>query len=139
MNERKISDVFVSPRSTSFQCSNCSKDAAENRCSRCTAVKYCSKDCQKEHWEKHKSHCNEIKRRTKVVAQEAETLRQFYEFEDLLPGSLFKVAIGIFWRLVEPRNYCKERLGLALKLRSCGMKNNSKLALELSVEHMFNR
>ncbi|XP_066921074.1 uncharacterized protein [Clytia hemisphaerica] len=137
MNERKISDVFVSPRSTSFKCSNCSKGDAENRCSRCTAVKYCSKECQKDHWVKHKTHCNEIKRRTKILAKEAETLRQFYELEDLLPGSLFKVAIGIFWRLVEPRNYCKERLGLALKLRSCGMKNNSKLALELSVEHML--
>uniref|UniRef100_A0A7M5UIQ1 MYND-type domain-containing protein n=1 Tax=Clytia hemisphaerica TaxID=252671 RepID=A0A7M5UIQ1_9CNID len=59
--KRKISETTVSPRSTSFECSNCSKNEARSRCSRCTAVKYCSKECQKDHWVKHKVLCKDIK------------------------------------------------------------------------------
>jgi len=32
------------------------------RCSKCKAVKYCSKDCQREHWKKqHKAHCKKMR------------------------------------------------------------------------------
>nr|XP_012561616.1 uncharacterized protein LOC105846952 [Hydra vulgaris] len=38
------------------QCSLCKKDA-DNQCSRCHLVTYCSKNCQKMHWKKHKKEC----------------------------------------------------------------------------------
>ena len=44
----------------SKQCANCGKRGKGfKQCSRCKAVKYCSRKCQKEHWQAiHKSVCN---------------------------------------------------------------------------------
>lgn len=38
-------------------CNNCSKEDAKLRCSRCKLVYYCSPECQKLDWKKHKSIC----------------------------------------------------------------------------------
>lgn len=45
-----------------FGCSNCGKmNAKLNSCSACCIVKYCSKECQKEHWKKvHKEQCTKL-------------------------------------------------------------------------------
>ena len=135
MEPRKVSATTVKPQSKEFLCSNCSKIANE-RCSRCTAVKYCSKKCQKEHWSSHKSYCNQIKKHMRSVTVEAEALKQ-YEDWDGETVDLFEESVGNFWGLVDPRDYCRARHGLDLALHKCGMKNNSKLALELSIEHML--
>ena len=49
-------------------CCLCKKDA-HNRCSRCQLVMYCSKDCQKEHWSKHKQACTPIDERSKTLSK----------------------------------------------------------------------
>ena len=135
MEPRKVSETTVKPKSTEFMCSNCSKIANE-RCSRCTAVKYCSKSCQKEHWIVHKSYCNQIKKHMRTVAVEAAALRQYEDWNgDVI--NLFEECVGHFWGMVDPRDYCRARHSLDLALHNCGMNNNSKLALELSVEHML--
>ena len=137
MEPRVVSETIVSPRSTSFQCSNCSKEEAEKRCSRCTAVRYCSKECQKEHWEHHKGYCNEIKKLLRKVVVEREPLRRYEDWFGSDPYDLFEDNVGHFWGLVEPRNYCRARHALSMRLHECGIKNNSKLALELCVEHLL--
>ncbi len=38
-------------------CANCKKAESLQQCSRCKCVFYCSKDCQKKHWHKHKTIC----------------------------------------------------------------------------------
>lgn len=38
-------------------CANCSQENCEQRCSQCKLVYYCSTECQKEHWAKHKLEC----------------------------------------------------------------------------------
>ncbi|CAN0144317.1 unnamed protein product, partial [Ectocarpus fasciculatus] len=38
-------------------CSNCGKDGSLRPCSRCRQVRYCSKDCQRQHWREHKRDC----------------------------------------------------------------------------------
>ncbi|XP_066921083.1 uncharacterized protein [Clytia hemisphaerica] len=120
--------IKVSPRSTTFKCSNCSKDDAQNRCSRCTAVRYCSKECQKAHWDWHKVACKHI--RKKIVSVEKEMAK--------LEGR------GKSWRITKMQPYLKERFDLAIGFQFCGEKNDSRLALELCLEHlidilMFNR
>ena len=41
-----------------MSCSYCLKASAKlSRCGRCRVAAYCSKECQKEHWKKHKQHC----------------------------------------------------------------------------------
>lgn len=38
-------------------CATCHKPDAKNKCGTCKAVYYCSRDCQKKHWLKHKELC----------------------------------------------------------------------------------
>lgn len=38
-------------------CGNCRKTPAPKRCSACSLVDYCSKECQRAHWSVHKSEC----------------------------------------------------------------------------------
>ncbi|CAM9288454.1 unnamed protein product [Ectocarpus fasciculatus] len=38
-------------------CSNCGKDGSLRPCSRCRQVRYCSKDCQRQHWREHRRDC----------------------------------------------------------------------------------
>ena len=49
----------------SHSCANCTKtEQSVNmfpRCSECKLVRYCSRQCQRKHWEKHKVLCNSIK------------------------------------------------------------------------------
>lgn len=40
------------------RCGFCSKDSANQRCSRCKEVFYCDATCQKEHWQDHKVYCS---------------------------------------------------------------------------------
>lgn len=47
-------------------CSHCSKTPDENgpfqRCGACKVARYCSKDCQKADWEKHKALCKSLRK-----------------------------------------------------------------------------
>ena len=46
----------------SHQCSGCWKFGSQlRRCSKCQSVRYCSVQCQKSHWPKHKVLCDAIK------------------------------------------------------------------------------
>jgi hypothetical protein len=38
-------------------CENCLKDDCKNKCGSCKSVYYCSTECQKKNWEKHKLIC----------------------------------------------------------------------------------
>lgn len=44
-------------------CANCAQTNCSKRCGGCKEVYYCSADCQKKHWEKHKASCNKVKRK----------------------------------------------------------------------------
>lgn len=41
-------------------CANCSADKCTKKCGRCKKAYYCSAECQKAHWQKHKQDCKAI-------------------------------------------------------------------------------
>ena len=41
----------------SFTCANCGLEGAKFRCQACKQARYCSQQCQKQHWKKHKAEC----------------------------------------------------------------------------------
>lgn len=41
-------------------CHKCEDEEKLKRCSRCKKILYCSKECQKEDWKKHKIECDKI-------------------------------------------------------------------------------
>ena len=59
-NEEWRNESLFIPRA---ECSNCegSGDSGLRKCTGCRIVKYCSKQCQREHWHKHKETCQYLK------------------------------------------------------------------------------
>jgi len=58
----------------SFQnntCIRCGKANSHSLCARCQKVKYCSRECQKEHWKEHKQFCVPTKQNEDEAAKEA--------------------------------------------------------------------
>ncbi|KAH7832368.1 putative zinc finger MYND domain protein [Monocercomonoides exilis] len=51
---------FYSEVSSGSKCGFCGKKA-QNRCSKCRSVFYCSVDCQRKHWKIHKLECDKLK------------------------------------------------------------------------------
>lgn len=49
--------VNLSKTLVNKNCANCNKSDSTLRCSKCRQIYYCSKDCQKTHWAKHKLVC----------------------------------------------------------------------------------
>ncbi|KAI0055761.1 hypothetical protein BV25DRAFT_1731770 [Artomyces pyxidatus] len=56
-------------------CSNClpPSSATLRRCNSCKIVAYCTKDCQRAHWARHRGYCKDITGKTKLL--EAATYR----------------------------------------------------------------
>ena len=66
----------TSPSTTTSLCSSCHKIEPPNekfkRCSRCKTAKYCSSECQRSHWKKHKKECKRMQDQRKEGSEEGE-------------------------------------------------------------------
>lgn len=49
--------TVTAPPTTSSACAKCRRRGASMLCSRCRKVVYCSKECQRQHWKRHKLAC----------------------------------------------------------------------------------
>lgn len=68
-------------------CANCeekgvsSQDKHLQRCTKCKFFRYCSKECQKEHWDKHKVTCSQFELAVQRATQD--TMPAFYLYYSL--------------------------------------------------------
>lgn len=57
----KMVSAGVDGKSKKYACIQCSKELQKiQRCSRCQAAYYCSRECQQQHWKSHKKICDSI-------------------------------------------------------------------------------
>ena len=52
------------------ECGNCHEESGRLRCSRCLCQFYCSADCQRAHFERHKKNCKSIGKARKKIADQ---------------------------------------------------------------------
>lgn len=131
-------------------CAACQMRTGSLTCSRCWAVKYCSKDCQRGSWKDHKEVCNRIcTLREEVEAAAKALVTEFGGMQILLTTEL--VRKGLFNYIEEfdyrnpvehePKNandkYILARGRLVRAYERCGKECLSSLAFRLAAENVL--
>lgn len=105
--------------SPDWYCKNCASrqgepDVTLRRCSRCKVVRYCSVDCQREDFKKHREDCKSILQLTTQLRQQANELRSYRGSFGLgEPHDAFEEDVGHFYDIMETRDYCRTRVKLS--------------------------
>ena len=79
-------------------CETCKKPAS-SQCARCNSVHYCSKECQKSDWKRHKLYCEPVRKVNEIQSskntnafKEVETCIEENKLKDLLKQYLTKTV-----------------------------------------------
>ena len=129
--ERYVVAVNVVPGITEFDCSECGEPGILT-CSIFKSIKYCSWQCQATNESAHKILCIEIKEIKVAVAM----LSQALDHDRVFGLVKFdKIVFYNFLLVFRFYPYAKQREQLILALLVCGCTSNSKLAIELALEH----
>lgn len=73
-------------------------------CTGCRVVRYCSKECQKNDFSKHKLCCRKINKLALSMNKEANMLLSDPEW-----GNIFQEHTGNFWEITESHKYMRAR------------------------------
>jgi len=103
-------DVVVTKHSLEIRCCTCSDRQGHLTCTGCFAVRYCSEQCRRVQWDKHKNVCKEIRRSRKMLL--ATQASENFEAETV----------------------AREKLQTAFV--NCGEANGSPLAFRLAAENI---
>ncbi|PSN46894.1 hypothetical protein C0J52_17562 [Blattella germanica] len=55
-------------------CSTCGEEGAPKKCSKCKAVQYCDRECQRLHWFMHKKACSRLSQASRELSKPSTTL-----------------------------------------------------------------
>lgn len=125
-------------------CGVCFKKRAEDessppllRCSRCKILHYCSRECQKEDWNEHRTPCKRIQQFQQVVEREAAVLRHTnaHIIGPAPPENLFETHVGSFWGMFDTRDYMRARLRLADEIHDLAWEYETVQAWEQAIQH----
>ncbi|KAJ6032486.1 hypothetical protein N7540_003218 [Penicillium herquei] len=95
-------ETSIGERKLVTGCPLCAKTDNLRRCSGCKVLHYCGQDHQREHWTKHKSACNGVRRARKSLKDTKQALINHPDFKNDNP---FVNHVGRFWKIQETRPY----------------------------------
>ena len=82
------------PIDVSMLCALCSQPS-KSRCTACFVVRYCSKECQLIHWDKHKKQCKAVKKKFTPVQLESPAGSDQHKVAEKIPKDNFVSKIQI--------------------------------------------
>ncbi|KAL8403477.1 hypothetical protein RB594_008654 [Gaeumannomyces avenae] len=112
-------------------CAACPSNSGLLRCGGCRVVYYCSKEHQAEHREKHKTSCVAIKKTREALQREEARLRA-HPGDMCTPADVFNTGVGIFWGILDTRDYMRARFAAADAL----LEINNVDAVQASLDHL---
>lgn len=104
-------------------------------CSRCKLARYCSRDCQRADYQEHKEQCKGIADLTKEVRKLRAELEDIDVSMNGAKENLFETHVGIFWGIIETRDYCRARNHLSNIIEHMAHWYEIKMLLEESLKH----
>jgi hypothetical protein len=95
-------------------------------CTRCSLAWYCSRNCQKDDFDDHKSFCKDIKKQKEKVERFAQVMRSAKLGFDNREENMFETQVGRFWGHFtaedpQPRDYMRARYILEHFFRGGGV------------------
>jgi len=142
--KRKIEELRTSIDGFPALCTNCKKKPGKFICSRCQAVKFCSKDCQKALWPSHKLHCNKVRQAKDTVTGIIKDVKEMHGKETLIASA--ESGGNLKWTNIHDTNptpsfsdifqvYVRVRQDLIMMYGMMGMVHQSPLAYRLAAEN----
>lgn len=117
-------------------CGLCGSTKNLLRCSRCKVTFYCCANHQAVHYPTHKSACSLIARRTKQLEGEEKILRGVPQCPNtLFPPhvDIFKDYAGMFWGILETREYMRARYALVNALQAV----DNRYSVQTQLDHLM--
>ena len=111
-------------------CGLCNKKDDLKRCSRCKAIRYCSREHQTEHRDAHKKACNEVYLWQQATDKEEHKLRNGPPDAFFQPQNPFETHVGHFWGLPDNRDYMRARFSIVEALYEI----NTRLSVETQLD-----